>query len=374
MRIGIDARMYGAESTSGIGVYIQQLIKHLQALTGEHDVFVFTRDVALVSRDIHNPHWHVVAADFQWYSVAEQTRFLKLLYWYRLDLLHVPHFNVPLLYRRPFVVTIHDVTPQQFPGPLVKRSLLRRLAYQLVFRHAVRSCKKLITISRHTRQQIEQYVQVRAHNTVTIYPGIDSKFTNPTLRDNAKVLECKNFYSISSPYILYVGVWRDHKNIIGLVKAFELMCQQGNTTHVLVLGGKPDPGYPEISEYIDASPVRSRILTLGFVSDTHLPALYAGADVFVLPSFNEGFGLVVVEALLCGTPVAASSTTSVPEILQNAGIYFDPYNHVDIARAINQITANPQQKKELIISGLKICQQYTWDICAKKHFEVYLAT
>jgi len=370
MKIGIDARMYGAQSTTGIGVYIKKLIDGLSKIDQKNEYYIFLKEPAFSEFQSPANNFIKIKADIPWYSWQEQLKLPKILNRYGLDLMHFPHFNVPIFYRKKFIVTIHDITPKFFPGPNVKKSLIKKIAYRLVFKNAIDKSHKIITISQHTGDNLIKYFKLDKSKLNIIYPGVDQNFSPIT---NEEVLnKFKNKYNINKPFISYIGVWRDHKNLPGLISAFNQLKSEYKLDYQLVLAGKPDLRYPEIQLAINQSPFKNDIITPGFIPDQELNLFYSASKLFVLPSFAEGFGLVVIESLACGTPVAASSTTSLPEILGDNALYFNPAQSSDMAKIINKILTNESIYKKLAQSiEAESLQKYNWQDCAKKTLQLY---
>jgi glycosyltransferase involved in cell wall biosynthesis len=288
----------------------------------------------------------------------------------KIDLIHYPHFNSPILYPKRSVCTIHDITPFHFPGHRMK-SNLRRWGYNQVFRSTVRKAHSIIAISNSTKQAMVKTFNLPENKVKVVYEGVDERFQ--IIENHATIKEVKIFYGISKPFIFYVGVWRNHKNLEGLIKAFNILKNDHQIEHQLVLGGQEDPHYPKIRQTINQSPFKNDIITPGFIASKDLPALYNAAQVFVVPSFIEGFGLIGVEAQSCGIPVASSNTTSMPEVLGEAAIYFDPHNIQEMAQRISQILHNPELRKDLRNKGLANIQRFSWQNCAKQTLAIYRA-
>ncbi len=369
MKIGIDCRMYGPESTTGIGNYIKNLTSNLFLIDKKNDYILFMKDPIFSSFSLPGKKVKKVKIDFPWYSFAEQTAFLKILLEHKLDLIHFPQFNIPIFYPKKFIVTIHDITPKFFPGPNIKKSLVRRICYHKVFNSAVKKSKKIITVSNHTKNQIVKNFNTPKDKIKVIYLGIEEKFK--LISNKKQITDLMSEYGISKPFIFYVGVWRDHKNLPNLVEAFDILKNHLNLDIQMVLGGNPDDRYPEIIKAVEKSKNRNDIIMPGFISENELPIFYNAAELFVLPSFCEGFGLVAIESLACGTPVASSNTTSVPEIIQDSGIYFNPENPKDIAAAIKNILTDREAYLSLKIRGMEHVKKYSWLNCAKKTLQVY---
>ncbi len=368
MRIGIDARMYGPKATTGIGNYIKNLLDNIFLIDKNNEYVLFMKEPSFSQFNPPNQRVKKIKVDFPWYSFSEQIKFPKILLKYKLDLVHFPQFNIPIFYPKKFVVSIHDITPKFFPGPNVKKSLIRKFGYQVVFNSAIKKSAKIITVSNHTKSQLIQHFNAPRKKIEVTYLGFDKKF-QPARNDS--ISELKNKYGITKPFIFYVGVWRDHKNLPNLISAFDILKNRYQLDIQLVLGGTPDNRYLEITEAIKKSQNNSDIIMPGFIEDENLPIFYSGAKIFVLPSFCEGFGLVAIESLACGTPVAASESTSIPEILSDSAIYFRPNDPKDIAEKINLILTDEKLYKTLKTNGLSQIQRYSWQDCAKKTLMIY---
>ena len=365
MRIAIDARMYGAQVT-GIGTYAEGLINALRKDTRhEYVVIVRSREAAALTNAL--PRLSVVVSNIPWYSWSEQISFPAVLLRQRCDLVHFLNFNVPLRFRQPFVVTIHDLTPLQFPGQRQARSRLHRAAYHSVLRHAVLGSRQIIAVSEHTRQHLIMVYPAAAPNISVIYPGLSPAFRDAT--KNGIVYDYLGRLGIRQPYIFFTGVWREHKNIPGLLQAFRILrASYGRDDLQLVIGGDRHGADAKVTEMLAEFP-SGQVITPGFIPERELRSFYHYAAATVIPSFREGFGLLGIESLSCGTPVAASRTTAVPEILGSHAHYFDPYQPDDMARTIHRLLNIDRKQAALAAAG--ILPRFTWEAAAKATIEAY---
>jgi glycosyltransferase involved in cell wall biosynthesis len=272
-------------------------------------------------------------------------------------------------------------------------SWLRRKSFKLVFSAAIKKSSRVITVSEYTKKDIIENFLVGASmknplkrgmidKISVIYEGVDEQFQ--VIKDCGKInnietqnVENENFrslqnkYKIAKPFIFYTGVWRNHKNLVGLIKAFDLIVNKYHLDYQLVLGGKEDLYYPEVRQTWKRLDLDNKIIRVGFIDSKELPLFYNAADVFVIPSFREGFGLIGLEAMACGTPVASSEKTSLPEILGEAAIYFDPADHQEMAKKIAQVIQDRNLKNDLIQKGFKQIKKYDWRKMAEETMEVY---
>ena len=368
MIIAIDARMYGAEQTTGIGQYIKQLTNHLFKIDPENQYIMFLRSPEFDCYEPPAPNVKKIRVTPRWYTYAEQ---FKLPFEFRqakFDLIHYPHFNSPILYHPKSICTIHDITPLFFPGHRMK-SIIRRLGYKKVFTGTLKNASHIITVSNSTKQGLVKHLNIPETKIKITYEGVDERFR--IISDYGIINQTKARYRITRPFIFSAGVWRNHKNLEGLIAAFEILKQKYQIPHQLVIAGQEDPSYPNIRRAIDASPNKNDIITPGFIPATELPILYNGAELLAFPSFIEGFGLIAIEAQTCGCPVAASNITSLPEILGDSAVLFNPHDSSDIAAKIYQIISNQTIKTTLTQKGLINSQLFSWYTCARQTLDVY---
>jgi glycosyltransferase involved in cell wall biosynthesis len=367
MRIGIDARMYGSGFT-GIGRYTYELIRHLALLDRENDYVVFLRQEAFDAFTPPGPRFRKVLADYPHYSLAEQTRFLSILNRENLDLMHFTHFNAPILYRRPSVVTIHDLTLSFFPGKKMNH-FFRRAAYQFVLRSVTHSAKRIIAVSKHTQQDLMTLLDIPENRIAVVYNGVDPEFSSPSRLDSNHL---KAKFGLHKPYFLYTGVWRDHKNLVGLLRAFSLLNREEKNRFQLAITGRPNPLYHEVTDTIHSLGLESDVALTGLVDDDELRALYQHALAYVFPSFYEGFGFPPLEAMLCGVPVAASNTSSIPEICgEGNALFFDPRNPEDMKDQMRRVATDQTLRQQLIERGLRHAKQFNWETMAKAVLDIY---
>lgn len=366
MRIGIDARMYSSAFT-GIGRYVYELTERLFTLGRDHEWVLFMNEPEY---SVFQPPAHVkkVLVNARHYSWREQVSFYRILQREQLDLMHFTHFNAPLLYRKPSVVTIHDLTLSYFPGKKM-RSPLHRFAYHRVLNSIVGRAKGIIAVSEHTKNDLVKLNHVDPSRVRVIYEAAGKEFLvlAPEVAEVAK-----KTYTDGKPFILYTGVWRDHKNLTRLIQAFATLCEDKRFHGQLVITGRQDPFYPEISQTIETLGLKNRVVLTGLVPEKDLVALYNAATLYVLPSLYEGFGLAPLEAMACGTPVAASNAACIPEICgEGNALFFDPYDVEAIAQTLEKIWFDPSTQATLRERGLRRVKDFSWDTLAEQTLAFY---
>lgn len=367
MRIGIDARLH---NESGVGRYIRNLLLELGKLDKKNEYFVFLRRKYLGSLEFEK-NFHPVEADFGWYGLEEQLKFPLLLYKYKLDLVHFPHFNVPLLYLKKFIVTIHDLIHQHSNmqratthGPII--FFFKKLGYKIAFKHALACSEQIITVSNFVKEQLIQECRVNRSKISVTYEAADDIFVSLSNRilkpDFKKVLQK---FGITKNFIFYTGNAHPHKNVEGLIKCFLHLLQSHNIQ--LVLSGSDHYFWKNVREKYK----HKNIVYTGFVSDNDLVMLYRAAKVYVVPSFEEGFGIPILEAMACGCPVVSSNAGSLPEVGGNACIYFNPKDPSDMAGKIALVLDDRDLRKELIVKGGKRYKTFSWGELARQTLKVY---
>ena len=249
MRIGIDARFFGGESSKGLGRYTQKLIEYLRKVDQINEYFIFLTRENFEILNFSEKNFRKVLADFPWYSFQEQWRMPRLLHAYRLDLVHFPHYNVPLFYRGKILVTIHDLILHHFP---TKRAstlnclfyFLKHFAYKIVIRHALKYSLKILTVSQFTKKDIIDSFRVDPSKIVVTYEAAEIG-SIPNLSEESKK-EILQKYRIQEPYILYVGNAYPHKNLEILLEVVDAWKQRQPLSWQLVLVGKMDYFYERL--------------------------------------------------------------------------------------------------------------------------------
>ena len=369
MRIGIDARMYSTEFT-GIGRYVYELVRHLIKIDEKNEYVLFMNQPEYEAFEEPNKRVTKVLVNAHHYSFAEQFRYLLALRSAKLDLMHFTHFNAPIFYKRPSVVTIHDLTLSFFPGKKMN-SAFYRMAYNWVLRAAVRNAKSVIAVSENTKADLVEITRTSPSKVEVIYEGVGEEF-GPR-GDEEYQEEVHKKYSITKEFLLYTGVWRGHKNLVNLIRAFALIHDGAEGFDLqLVITGEEDPYYPEVKRTVKELGLEHHVIYTGMAPEKELIALYQTAKAYVFPSLYEGFGLPPLEAMRCGTPVVASKSSCIPEICGDSNaLFFDPYDPEDIANVVRRVLIDEGLQKDLRECGLKHSLKFSWEDMAEKTLKVY---
>jgi len=271
----------------------------------------------------------------------------------RPDVYHSPNYILPLRLRCPTVVTVHDLA---FMDRSVHR-LRSHLYLTVLTTLALRRATRIICVSRFTRDRlIERFPETEARVRV-VSEGVGPAFV-PQQTD--VVERFRRRYGVTDPYVLFVGMIEPRKNLARLIHGFGQAIGRAGTSHRLLIAGGSGWRNADVRAAYEASPVRERIHFLGYLPEEDLPAAYSGADVFAYPSFYEGFGLPLVEAMACGTAVLTSAVASIPEVVADAALTVDPRDQVEITAALVSLLSKRALRDRLAEAGLRRAGRFSW--------------
>lgn len=369
MRIGIDARFFGPRQT-GLGRYVERLVTHLQAVDHTNDYVLFLRREAYERWQPSNPRWTKILADCRWYTIREQLVMPFVFLRQRLDLLHVPHFNVPVMYPKKFVVTIHDLILDQFPTERASTLepfifWIKFTAYKFGVWNAIRRARQVITVSDHSRQDVIRRFHKSPSEVTVTYESVDPLPPSAAWA----VLHARG---VQAPYLLHVGNSYPHKNLERLLAAWRAIATTG-LSRQLVLVGHSDYFSRRLQEYAKRQNI-SNVLWYGFSTDEELAALYERAQAYVFPSLSEGFGLPGLEAMQAGIPVIAARASCLPEIFADAAEYFNPHDPVSIATSIERVLRDTLVRQRLVAAGRERLRNFSWRTMAAETLTLYEST
>jgi glycosyltransferase involved in cell wall biosynthesis len=358
-RIGFDARLIGA---LGIGRYVNGLLPPLAGLLGDRlTVISQTKDAALVRGLLGSqPTLHLL--DASPYRVAEQAKLPWAIFRARFELVHFPHYNLPLVSPAPFVATIHDLFPFEYPE--IHSGAVPRAVNHALLRHAVRRARLLITPSIATDEAIRHHFGEAAPPVVVIPEAADARFT--PVRDTAAETAWQSRLNITPPYVLYLGQWKAYKNLPVLLRAFQEVRSWSPSAQLVVAGD--DPRHPEVRDLAARLPAGSVVFP-GRLPDAAVPDLYRGAAVLALPSRAEGFGLPVIEAMACGVRVVCSDLPVLREIADGVATFCDPNDPAAFAQAL--LDAIDDRSKGARERGIARARSYSWQRAAEATVRVY---
>jgi glycosyltransferase involved in cell wall biosynthesis len=354
---------------AGSGRYIHELIRALARLEHGHELVLFG------NRD----NWPLLpAAGCQRVDCGRPTtlRPLRLLWEQaalplvlrrqRIDMLHSPVFVAPLLAPCASVLTILDMTWFHLPG---QHTRVKGTYFRAMIPPSARRAAHIIAISEASKQDVVALLDLPPEKVVVTHLGVDLRVFHPgAVAGTADCLAGR--YGVRRPYILYVGKLEPRKNLPALIGAFSIVAPEFPHQQ-LVIAGSPGWDYQSIYAAAAQASCRERVCLTGFVAEKDLPALYAGADLFVYPSSYEGFGFPVLEAMACGVPTITSDVSSLPEVAGEAALLVDPRDTGALAAALRRALLDDALRQEMRAKGLEQARRFTWEETARRTLQVY---
>jgi glycosyltransferase involved in cell wall biosynthesis len=361
IRIGIDGNEANVEKRVGVSVYALNLLKYFRKTANRETQFnIYLKNSPLNDLPEENKHfkYQYIPGKFLWSQI-----FLPL-YLYNQKNINVyfsPAHYLPRFCPVPQVVTIHDLAYLYYYEDFTRKDLWQLKNWT---KFSVNKASQIIAVSKTTKKDIIKNYQIDENKIQVIYNGFEKK--NPSF---AKASEGKQKLKNKEPYILFVGTIQPRKNLEVLVDAFDKFTQT-NKNFKLVIVGKKGWLYKNIFEKVKTMKLEDKIIFTDHVTDEELIWYYKNAFCLVLPSFYEGFGIPVLEAMNFGCPVIASFSSSLPEIGGDASLYFDPKNPDDLLEKLNSLKQNQELRKELITKGRQRIKDFSWEKCGKETLDV----
>jgi glycosyltransferase involved in cell wall biosynthesis len=360
MRIVIDAR----ESGTSTGRYVDKLIEHMHRLKPRHEIIVLTKSPRVEFLREIAPGFKIVRSNYHEFGFSEQIGFLRQLKQLSPDLVHFGMTQQPVLYKGWAVTTIHDLTTLRFDNPAKNKLVFsfKRQVYARLIKRVAKKSVYIITPSTYVKHDVAQYAKINPGKIFVTYEAAD-RITAPA----KKVPRVAG-----KQFIMYVGRALPHKNLVRLVKAFELL-KKRHPELMLVLVGKYDDNYHRLSAFVTARRLADSVVFTDYVTEGELKWLYEYTSAYVFPSLSEGFGLPPLEAMVHGAPLISSKATCLPEVNGSAAHYFDPRNIQDMAIKINDVLTNPKLKTTLVNKGYVQAGKYSWRKMATETLKIYEA-
>ncbi len=358
MRLAMDARKF---YDFGIGTYIRNLVDYLKRQPGETLELIVTPDQREeLAAELKIP---VHANRSGKYSVSELLTVSRQVNRLSVDVFHAPHYTLPYGLRVPSVVTIHDLIHLRFPEHF---SIAQRTYARAVIKHACRSAQAVIVDAEFTKTDIISTFDI-PHERIHVIPlGVAPAFKPAaSAMDGRAGLVSMGF---EEPYVLYVGGLKPHKNVTTLLKAFAQF--RHRDTARLVISGENLWVNTSLARLSDDLGIKKSILSLPMNSQ-RLIRLYQGATVVVMPSLYEGFGLPILEAMACGAPVIGARAASIPEVIGEGGMLFDPLSVDELSQMLDRIFDDPRLQQSQRDYGLRNASRYSWDRCGARTLELY---
>jgi glycosyltransferase involved in cell wall biosynthesis len=373
MRIGIDYTA-AVRQIAGIGRYTRGLVNALAKIDRINEYVLFT------AGGKSSEEW---PANFKCRSVPLSDRIFAIV-WHRLrlpiwveafigrvDVFHSPDFLIPPVRKAKTIVTVHDLSFIRLPE-CADANL--RIYLEKAVPRSVERADLVLADSENTKDDLVELLGVPRSKVKVIYPGVDERFR--PLKDELALNDVRKRYELPSRFILSLGTLEPRKNLTRLIEAFSLLSLLSpfpfpfSPLSLVIAGGKGWL-YEDIFRKVEELGLGERVVFTGFVSDADLPVIYNLAELFVFPSLYEGFGLPVLEAMACGTPVVTSNSSSLPEVVGEAGLMVDPMDVEGLAEAMWRALSDHPLRERMIRSGMRRARGFTWEKSAEELLSLY---
>lgn len=358
MIIGIDGNEANVEKKVGVSVYTFELLRYFKKNASADIKFIIylksnPRD-ELPKPDL-NFNYKAVKG-FLWSQVFLP---LNLYLQKEIDLFFSPAHYTPRFCPVPTVVTIHDLSYFYYPQEFLKKDF-----YQLKnwTKYSVKKAQKIIAVSKTTKKDLINFYHLSDEKIEVIYNGCNKK-------TSSRKLKTESIIRIPKPYLLYVGTLQPRKNLITLISAFNLLLKE-RPEYYLILAGKKGWLWQEIFAKVEELNLSDKVIFMGYLTDEKIVYLYKNASIFILPSFYEGFGIPILEAMNSNCPVIASNAPSLPEIGGDACLYFDPKNPEELKAKIVELLTNQVLRDGLIKKGQNRVKLFSWEKCGQETLKV----
>ncbi len=364
MRIAIDARL-SYRFQGGITQYTLNLVRALAAIDQQNSYTIFQRSAdqrTIVSQknfrrvSLHTPAHH---------PLEQYILSLELLTHSAIDMIHWTDFIPPFYYRRPSVITVHDLHFLLYPHFLTRDSA----KYYGLIDRAVRRADHIIAVSKATKQDLIRLTGTPRKKITVIYEAAESIYF--PIQNQEALERIRHKHHLPEKYILFVGTIEPRKNLKTLIRAYQMLIANYKIDVDLAIAGKPGWLYDDVHQLVQELSLQERVHFLGRVSTADLPLLYNAAQMFTLPSFYEGFGLPPLEAMACGIPVIVSDTSSMPEVVGDAALRVEPEDTEGFAVAMHRLMTEQDLRQDMIAKGQKRVKAFSWERAAQETLAVY---
>ena len=372
LRIGINALFRG--KPTGVANYIINLVKYLSQLDKHNEYYVFLTKSNQSYFDLAQDNLHGVLCSVNTGNPLlrrtwEQTIFPSLVHGKKLDILHCPVNIIPLFARCRSIVTFLDC---QYFHASPKNTFLRKYFHNIFMRLSIKKADAIITISNSMKNELLHYLS-NSNNNIYVTP-LGQDYSHK-INETVDLKKIKRHFGITRKYLLFVGFPQYRKNLPGLLKGFAMALKKIRNPYDLVICGdietKIESDYPNVLRTIEELKIGNYVKFTNYLENPVLQNLMSGAELFVFPSFYEGFGLPVIEAMACGLPVLVSDIPVMHEIVGEAGEYINPYNVESISRGICTLLSDQTLREKLRMEGKTMASRFTWENTAIKTLECY---
>ena len=362
--IVLDART-ATDHFPGIGRYVVNLASALPRVAPDLDL-VLLRDPSSSSQRLALPDRPALDCAVSPFAFSQQWRVRSILRRSVAAVYHSAYYLMPYVPGVPAIVTCYDLIPLIYPQYF---TAIQRLIFHAAHWLALRTARVTLAISAATKRDLVRFFHIDPGRIVVTPLAADDHFKPPS---RAAIDRARETYALPDRYVLYFGSNKPHKNLVRLIEAFARSNLQSPTSNLqLVIAGHWDQRYPQAKESTEKLNLKDRVRFIGTVKDDNLPALYGGAEVFVFPSEYEGFGLPMLEAMACGTPVVCGNRSSLPEVAGDAALLCNPQDVASIAQALERVLSDRLLRETLCAQGRARAAQFSWENTATQTAAIY---
>jgi glycosyltransferase involved in cell wall biosynthesis len=371
VKVAIDIRRV---ADFGVGTYIRNIIRALGRLDQHNEYVLIGSPEKAEEIGPLPPNFSAVPLlqrDTQFRGYFEFRSLLRRL---RCDLLHVPHlFWLPRALPCPYVITVHDVLEHMSRAR--EKSGLRRSMHFHLTRRVLLGAARIFAVSQFTKSELEKLFGISPQQIEVVYNAIDERFLHGHANEADRDIIAQR-YQVTYPFVLYAGRISPHKNLVRIIEAFSalkatLAKEQKYPDLKLIIIGDELSKHPDLRRTVIKSGVQHDVRFLGFVPIEVLRIFYDSAKVFIFPSLYEGFGLPPLEAMVHGTPVVTSNTSSLPEVVGNAAVLVNPENVFEIMRAIRRVLLDQGLRERMKMRSYQQSQRFSWESSARRVLQIY---
>jgi glycosyltransferase involved in cell wall biosynthesis len=365
MVIGVDASRANRFPRSGVEWYAFNLLKEFYKLDEKNKFFLYTPNK--LSADLLPDKDNFQEKILRW----PFNRFWTLgrmgmeMTFRKPDVLFVPSHTFPIIGGRKNVITWHDIGYERYPENYTRWELA---SLKQGIKHALKIADQIIAISEFTKNEMIRIYRIDPDRIKVIHLGCDHSLWRPA--DQEAVREFKQKNNMQFPYFVFIGRLSLKKNLVGLIRMYNRFRELNKLPFNLILVGNESPVNHELNDEIKASPFKREIIKMGWRPSMDLPIILSGATGLILPSIYEGFGLPAVEAMACGCPVIASNSSSLPEVIDDAGLFAKTHDIEGFANQMLKLSHDPVLREKLVVKSLARAQHFNWQTCAKETLKI----
>lgn len=379
MTIGIDGSRAFLRDKTGIEHYSFQVIKHLTKKLAKSEVVLYLNgnqkgQIEKSGLGFELPdNWEIkyLSAPRFWTQLRLSWEMLT----HPVDVLYVPSHVIPFIHPRKTIATVHGLEYEFYPEAYFWGA---RLYMRFFIKKSCRWASRIIAVSNNTKKDLVNLYKIPQDKISIVYEGLSlednielpASLKRASLAESRRAADEAILAHKTYPYLLFIGRLEKRKNIVGMIKAFDIAKSKYKIPHKLFLIGSVDYGRKEIFKAMEESPYSSDINAPGYVSDEVREQLMKNADIFMFATFYEGFGLPILEAQSVGVPVVASDNSSIPEVMGDSGVLVDPKNANEIAEAVHKILGDADFRNGIIEKGYANFKRFSWDKCASEIAEI----